>query len=280
MTPLAALLLCVGAIHAAALLADRLFRGRRSYSSFLHSSGLDPPRPMQLRWSTHRLNRTFTRLGAWRPRLVRAWFSVGAVATLLLVFPSMVLLVRTLLNAILPAPASAEGDSERNTDRIVLQPVLPGVNLPLGDLGYYFVTLLVCSVVHEAGHAAAAAAEDVRVLGFGAFVLFLLPAAFVDLPTDQLMALSPWQQLRVFAAGVWHNIVLVRPLHFFAFSEFICIGRFFPIYQHNFSFLSRPPWPIWSCSLPPPWLPTCTARERASQWCPSERTPPSAALPV
>ena len=51
-----------------------------------------------------------------------------------------------------------------------------------------------------------------RVLGFGMFVMFILPAAFVDLPTDQLLALRPMGQLRVFAAGVWHNVVLAGNL--------------------------------------------------------------------
>lgn len=70
------------------------------------------------------------------------------------------------------------------------------------------MSFLFFSIIHEAGHAIAAVKEDVRVLGFGLFVMFILPAAFVDLPTDQLLALRPMGQLRVFAAGIWHNIVL------------------------------------------------------------------------
>ena len=45
--------------------------------------------------------------------------------------------------------------------------------------------------------------------GFGVFLLVLYPGAFVDIATDQLLSLSPWQQLRIFCAGVWHNIVIV-----------------------------------------------------------------------
>jgi len=47
------------------------------------------------------------------------------------------------------------------------------------------------------------------VKGFGVFLLILYPGAFVDMATDQLLSLSPWQQLRIFCAGVWHNFIIV-----------------------------------------------------------------------
>ena len=51
--------------------------------------------------------------------------------------------------------------------------------------------------------------EQVHVKGFGVFFLVLYPGAFVDIATDQLLSASPRQQLRIFCAGVWHNIVIV-----------------------------------------------------------------------
>ena len=33
---------------------------------------------------------------------------------------------------------------------------MPGVNLPMGQVGYYLLTLLICGVLHEVGHAIAA----------------------------------------------------------------------------------------------------------------------------
>ena len=61
---------------------------------------------------------------------------------------------------------------------------------------------------HEAGHAVAAYNCGVRVLCAGTVLLAIFPAAFVELPTDQLEARTLLSQLRVFSAGVWHNIVL------------------------------------------------------------------------
>ena len=37
----------------------------------------------------------------------------------------------------------------------------------------------------------------------------LIPAAFVQLPTEIFEGLSPRNQLKVVCAGVWHNLVLV-----------------------------------------------------------------------
>jgi len=51
--------------------------------------------------------------------------------------------------------------------------------------------------------------EQVHVKGFGIFLLILYPGAFVDIATDQLLSLSPWQQMRIFCAGVWHNFIIV-----------------------------------------------------------------------
>ncbi|KAK9826787.1 hypothetical protein WJX81_000744 [Elliptochloris bilobata] len=62
--------------------------------------------------------------------------------------------------------------------------------------------------VHEAGHAAAAAAEGVPLHHAAASLALLLPGAWVALEEGALAALPPQRQLRVVCAGVWHNVVL------------------------------------------------------------------------
>ena len=42
----------------------------------------------------------------------------------------------------------------------------------------------------------------------GLLVFAVFPAAYVELPTAQLVTKDPGHQLRVYTAGVWHNIVL------------------------------------------------------------------------
>ncbi|XP_070567496.1 membrane-bound transcription factor site-2 protease-like isoform X2 [Ptychodera flava] len=91
----------------------------------------------------------------------------------------------------------------------VLTPVMPGINLPMSQILYYFVTLSVCGILHEFGHAVAAVREQVRVNGFGMFIFIIYPGAYVDLYTEHLHAISPLRQLRIYCAGVWHNFIIV-----------------------------------------------------------------------
>ena len=46
-----------------------------------------------------------------------------------------------------------------NGAKLSFQVMLPGVTLPISEFGYYVMALLLCSVIHEAGHAIAALQE-------------------------------------------------------------------------------------------------------------------------
>ena len=218
MLTFAVLIIGLGCAYGLLFILDALMRAFDflPYIVAVSNAGIDV-RLFQVRWYTKSFNRVFLKIGRFKPNLLRLWFFVGAWVSALLLIPAMVLLVQTLVSNLVQVFGS-ESAVEQQGSVIVLQPVLPGVNMPLGELGYYFVTLLTCSIIHEAGHAIAAVEADVRVLGFGVMVLFALPAAHVDLPTDQLLALRKSRQLRVFAAGVWHNIVLAALAYLILFS--------------------------------------------------------------
>lgn len=224
------LLIGLGCAYGLLFILDALMRAFDflPYTVAVSNAGIDV-RLFQIRWYTKSFNRLFVKIGRFKPNLLRLWFLIGAWVSALLLIPAMVLLVQTLVNNLVQVFGS-ESAMEQQGSVFVLQPVLPGVNMPLGELGYYFVTLLICSIIHEAGHAVAAVEADVRVLGFGVMVLFALPAAHVDLPTDQLLALRKSRQLRVFAAGVWHNIVLAALAYLALFSA---PGIFAPFFLHG-----------------------------------------------
>lgn len=82
------------------------------------------------------------------------------------------------------------------------------MDIPLNEIGYYITTLVTCSIVHELGHALAAAREDVQLFGVGFLIFFVIPVAYAQINTEQLFALPPRNQLRIMCAGVWHNIIL------------------------------------------------------------------------
>ena len=167
-----------------------------------------------VRCYTTGLNRTFFKCVNCSKPLSRAWFGLGTVVGVLLLFVSVCLLVFTPFQAL-----RASDPSQR-----VLAPVMPGVNLPWNEGAYYLLALVLCGIFHEAGHALAASVEQVRVNGFGVFLLFVYPGAFVDLHPDHLSVISFKRQLRIYCAGVWHNVVLavVAGLVIFSLPWLLC----------------------------------------------------------
>ncbi|KAL4444603.1 hypothetical protein ABPG77_002420 [Micractinium sp. CCAP 211/92] len=145
-------------------------------------------------------------LSTQQRRWLRRWFSCGAAAGLMAACASMALLVTELHALLGPAQASAAGADAVAGPR--LQLALPGVTLPASHALPLWLALAVSLAAHEAGHALAAAAEGVRVSGAGLSLLLLLPAAFVELDSADLAALSRASMLRVATAGVWHNAAL------------------------------------------------------------------------
>ena len=53
----------------------------------------------------------------------------------------------------------------------MLQPVVPGLNLPASQLLHYTASLGLASVLHEAGHALAAHTAHIRTLGAGLMIM-------------------------------------------------------------------------------------------------------------
>ena len=161
-----------------------------------------------LRCYTSRFNNLFKLWGKFSRSLARLWFNIGVIVGLLLMLTSVVILIYALYQEL-------AGDSKEEQ---VLTPIMPGVNLPWSEVLYYFLTLVVCGIVHEVGHALAAVTEQVRINGFGIFLLFIYPGAFVDLHSDHLTVISPKRQLRIYCAGVWHNVILSLCMFLFLLS--------------------------------------------------------------
>ena len=111
----------------------------------------------------------------------------------------------------------------------IMIPLVPGVTMPMTPS--YIVPLslsvLISAGLHELGHAIACAKEDIRIHSMGAFLVApFLCGAYVRLPVD-IQALSPGGRLRVWSAGIWHNVLLCFVLSlilstpFMSFFDFI-----------------------------------------------------------
>ena len=162
---------------------------------------------------------TFSAKGRWitniaTTRRFKKFYKYGTFISCLLIVPGLLFLcfnlykISQLLYQHLTAKGATNSNAQINADELVFQPVIPGVTFPLADVGIYATSLLVCTIFHEFGHALAADCQDVKLLGYGLYVIFIIPAAFVELSTSELGSLTPSDQLKVHTAGVWHNIAL------------------------------------------------------------------------
>ena len=79
---------------------------------------------------------------------------------------------------------------------LIFQPVVPGITFPWSEASFYGFSLFVSTVFHELGHALAADCHDIKVLGYGLVIFLVIPAAFVDLSTSELNALSYMEQVK------------------------------------------------------------------------------------
>ncbi|KAL1703493.1 hypothetical protein EV121DRAFT_292315 [Schizophyllum commune] len=76
----------------------------------------------------------------------------------------------------------------------------------MSHLPLMLLAVLVGHIVHEMGHAAASALEQIHITSAGLSILILFPSAFVALPTTAVEALSPRARLRIIAGGPYHNL--------------------------------------------------------------------------
>ncbi|CAH0553742.1 unnamed protein product [Brassicogethes aeneus] len=193
-------LIVITAIYGCLIFFDTFFKtcAHYPYLRFLDGTGLEI-KLLQVRWTTNAFNRFFSRLGYNQSKFLDVWFTIGLYASLALLPVSTYLLLYSFLQSYFAV-------EEAST--ITIEPMLPGINLPVSELGYYSLTLVICSIVHEMGHALAAVRENVSLECVGVNAIFILPVAFVLLGTEKLFSLKNKNILKILCAGVWHNIVL------------------------------------------------------------------------
>ncbi|CAB3381324.1 Hypothetical predicted protein [Cloeon dipterum] len=198
------LLLVIFILHCVLFFLDLIFKSccHLPYIYFMQGTGLEVSF-LRLQWHTTALNRVFQQMSNWRPQMLAVWFSVGVIVSLLLMPVAAFLVLRGLFGQ----GPHKEGSPDQPSG-LVLEPVVPGVNLPLSQVGNYMAALAIGGVLHEFGHALAAGREGVSVLGCRAHLILVLPVAAVEISTQRLNSLATWRRLRILCAGVWHNVVL------------------------------------------------------------------------
>lgn len=201
----------VGIIYAIMMFLDYFFKScmMLPYLEFIKKSGISI-RFFRVSVYTTNFNRYFSRYSTKMPRLYKSSFKFGCYLTMILFPFAMGLVIASLFSESTSSSPSESAQSAMvpSKDAARLEILLPGVNLPLNQIVYYIMALLICSVVHEAGHAIAAVLEDVPVIGFGLQLMFVIPVAFTEIDTDHFQSAKLWKKLKIYCAGIWNNILL------------------------------------------------------------------------
>nr|XP_039248616.1 membrane-bound transcription factor site-2 protease-like isoform X2 [Styela clava] len=134
-----------------------------------------------IRWFTAGWNRFFIKIGRMCTSKLKLWFDAGVFLAVLTMFVGTILLCHTLYVTILQIFFKPE---KPVPDQQVLSVIVPGINMPIHDIWYLLSSIFLSGILHEFGHAIAAARED------------------------DMSRKSPLCQLRVYCAGVWHNFVI------------------------------------------------------------------------
>lgn len=175
------------------------------YLDLLQTSGIDI-RFFRIIFHTTRINRMIVKWSSKLPNFYKNSFIFGCYITIA-IFPVAVFLVISSIFS----PANSQSSvikSSKAESAAHLEILLPGVNLPVEEIAYYVIALLICSVVHELGHGISAVLEDVPVLGFGLQLMIIIPIAYTQIDMENLQSMKLMKKLKIYSAGIWNNFIL------------------------------------------------------------------------
>ncbi|KAI3444344.1 hypothetical protein Pfo_001009 [Paulownia fortunei] len=146
-------------------------------------------------------NEPLFRFGSRHSRYLRVWFSMGIGFSLAALLGVTVIILCELARA----PIVYVGNARHGNSLSGLSSLIAGVNISLPSMGYLCISSVICVIVHEFGHALAAASEGVQMEYVAFFLAVLFPGALVAFNHASLQALPVVASLRIYCAGIWHN---------------------------------------------------------------------------
>lgn len=173
------------------------------------SAAIDDRLPEPLKLGLGTLYVYSTRQSALVDRLAthrwwRRWTDLSIVVLLVLQAVGLAVIALAAVQALGQTGTTALNDPANTI-------AIPGLNafMPLASTPYVVGGLVVATVVHEAGHAIACRAEDLPVEEWGvALLLGVVPLAGYVLPSEELDDAPVRSRMRVYAVGVFHNLLV------------------------------------------------------------------------
>ncbi|KAF9042911.1 hypothetical protein BJ165DRAFT_1348532 [Panaeolus papilionaceus] len=112
-----------------------------------------------------------------------------------------------------------------------ITPIIPGVTVPMSHFPLLLLAVFISQLLHEAGHAIAGAVESLPMTSCGAYLLLVIPAAFVSFSSSGFKTLSSSSRLKITAAGPFHNLLLWWVLAVFVMTPLPGLLAFFTGYK-------------------------------------------------
>ncbi|EFA82280.1 membrane-bound transcription factor peptidase [Heterostelium album PN500] len=147
-----------------------------------------------INWSTTKFNTSLRKVALRFERFWNYFYRVGNTIVLILLPLAFLGLCYNLFVLLL----------NRSNENAIITPIVPGVNFPLSHLWYLILALVISATIHELGHALC----TLKINDYGIYIFFIFPSAYVTINLEDIERKSHWKKLRVFSAGVWHNIIL------------------------------------------------------------------------
>ncbi|XP_042515517.1 membrane-bound transcription factor site-2 protease homolog isoform X2 [Macadamia integrifolia] len=174
--------------------------------------------------ATHRLRNT---ISFW---CLRGWFSMGIGFSLMALLAVSLIVLWELARTLNLYRGNIELKNFWNELLFGLSPWVSGLGMSLMDAVYLIISTLISVVVHEFGHAIAAASEGVKIEYIALFLAVLFPGALIAFNYEWLQSLPPFAALRIYCAGIWHNAVCCAVC---GLAMFLLPLILYPLYIHG-----------------------------------------------
>lgn len=161
-------------------------------------------------------------------------YNLGVVFTIVSIPVSVYIIGQSIYsNLEKPQSSSLYNLNDNEEHYINVKPLVIGVNLPMSHLLYYIMSLLVCIVIHELGHAVCAIHENIRLNHVGIIVIFIIPVIYVDIENicSVQAPISLFAKLRIYCAGIWHNVLLTLAMYFILYIFPLVISPLYSVDQ-------------------------------------------------
>ncbi|XP_072993047.1 membrane-bound transcription factor site-2 protease homolog isoform X1 [Typha latifolia] len=204
---------------------ERTNKRRGRTQSLLPSSSTSYDRPNSIScwycdFKLFAFNDFLFNLGWQNSRFLKKWFSLGVCFSLFAFVGVLMMLLWYSFGSFRLENGSFGFDSY----------LASSWSISMMDAGIMILSSLMSVAFHEFGHGIAAASEGLQIEYISIFLAILFPGALVALNYDLLQALPSFAALRIYCAGVWHNVVLcaVCALMLISLPLVLC-----PIYIHG-----------------------------------------------